>query len=189
MKKEIRNAVLYSGIFYMILTVILATIAYCNVITSVELSNDDRYIEKISEYKEKIVQLKDSSCKRYLSNLADKVEKDINTKELIFRESYKDILDGENILDMYSKAHKECVSLTSEKMVEANLPVKYLTTSMINDEIVSKYFYQYEINIKNIKGRELTEPQFASVENNIKLQNELEIIDTLLNIVDWEKEV
>ena len=188
MKERIKDGILYIGIFYMITIVVLMIITYCNMVTKIELSVNSEYLDELNEYKENISLYEDSKCKKYINTLIKKVEKDITTKDLLLKGTYEEIIN-DSLLDYYGKAREDCVSITDEKMKEEKMPVKFLTSVIQVDEILSKYFFQYELSFKDRKMREVGEPSLELVGNNIKIQNELQIINSLLKIIDWEKEV
>ena len=189
MKERIKDGVLFIGIFYMIVIVILTIITYSNMVTKIEFSSgDELQNDELNEYRENISIYEDSVCKNYINTLINKIEKDINKTEIDLKGKYEEII-SDSLLDYYSKARESCVSITNEKLIEEKMPVKFLTSTILVDEILSKYFFQYELGFKDIKMREVGEPSLETVENNIKIQNELQIINSLLKIIDWEKEV
>ncbi len=189
MKDKLKNAVLSIGIFYMIVIVVLMTIAYSKVVTSVELSSNDEYKETLNGYKEKISNIKESTCKNYINNYINKVEEDVKREKVNLKNYYENQTSENNLLYYYSKAVENCNSITNEKMHEVNMPMKYLTPSIIGDEIMSKYLYQYELGLGDIKTRDINAANLIPVENNIQILNELQIIEELLNIINWEEEV
>ena len=105
------------------------------------------------------------------------------------RGAYEDIISEDSLLNYYGKASESCKSITRDQMVEAKMPFKFMTPVILVDSVFTKYLYQYEINLKDIPMRETSEPSLEVVQNNLKIQNEFEIIEGLLNIIDWEKEV
>ena len=189
MKERVKDSILSISIFYMIVIVILTIITYCNMVTKIEFSSaDELQNNELIEYKEIISKYEDSTCKNYINTLINKIEKDIYKSEIDLKGSYEEIIN-DSLLDYYGKARESCVSITSEKLIEEKMPVKFLTSTILVDEILSKYFFQYELSFKDIKMREIGEASLESVENNIKIQNELQIVNSLLKIIEWEKEV
>ena len=188
MKNKIKDVLLCIGVFYLTVIVVLMIITYCKSKTSIEFAVNSEYQEKINSYKETVNSLSDSSCKEYMQTLISQVEKDVNTKELNFKKHYENLNDN-SLLSMYGKASENCHSLNTEIMIETKMPILFLTPSVIKDEIVGKYIYQYELSFSDIKTRNINEIYLLPVENNIQLNNELQIIEKLLEIIDWGKEV
>ena len=173
MKNKIKDVLLYIGVFYMTVIVGLMIITYCKTKTSVELTINNEYQDKLNEYKEIVNSKEKSTCKEYMNSLIEKIENDINTEEINFKEYYEKITSNNNLLYYYSKAMEDCHSVTREAMNELNMPVKFLTSPVISDEIVGKYIYQYELSFSDIKTRNNNETNLIPVENNIRISNEL----------------
>ena len=172
----------------MIVIVLLAVMTYCNMVTSVELSTNEEYIKELNEYKEIVSSKENTTCKDFMNNLINKTEKSISKTEMDLRGTYEEIM-SDSLLDYYSKGAESCKSITKEQMQDENLPIKFLGSTVLVDETISKYFFQYELSFKDIKMRDYSEVSLEAVGNNIKIQNELQIIQSFLNIIDWEKEV
>ena len=73
--------------------------------------------------------------------------------------------------------------ITEDVAKEHNLPIMFITASIQNDEIFGKYLYQYEINMKDLYFRNISEPALTSIENKIKNEMELKLIKDVLEIV------
>lgn len=189
MKNKFKDFLLYAGIFYVIIVVVMMVLSYCSAVSSIELSINSEHQKKMSEYKEKVNNLEESSCKKIMIDLIEKVDSDINREIINLKEYYKEINSDNSLLYYYPKVVEKCESITTEKMIEANMPVKFLTPSILGDEIVDKYIYQYELSTKDLKNREIRETNLIPVENNVRIFNEIDIIEKLLDIIDWEKEV
>lgn len=188
MNKNIKSSVLYIGLFYMIIIPILMVISYCNMVTSIDFSSNDEYKNKINSYKERLSFLEESNCKSYLNTLIDKIESDINTENINLKEYYERINSENNLLSFYSEAAVKCNSITNEKMQEVNMPISFLTPLVIRDEIVGKYIYQYELGFSDYHIRSISASNLIPVENNIVGNSELQIIENIMKIIDWEKE-
>ena len=189
MKNNAKNAIIYIGGFYMLIIAVFMVITYCNITTKVELSSNSDYQLKLNAYKEEISNYDNSSCKSYLNELINIVEKDINVEEINLQEYYQEKNDEDSLLSYYSKGVNACNSLSTELMQEANMTSKFLVPPILSEETVSKYFYQYELSLKDLRVRSINEVVLGPVENNIKIQTELEIIKDLIKIIDWGKEV
>ena len=189
MKNKVKSIVLSLSFFYMITIIILMMITYCNMKENIELSSNDGYKNELNEYREMVNILKNSRCKNYMNTLMDKVEKDISTNKISLREYYESINSDDNLLSYYVKAKDDCISITNEKMQEMNMPIKFLTSSIFGDEMFRDYIYQYELSILDKKTRDINAANLIPVENNIKVNNELNIIKELIENIDWEKEV
>ena len=189
MSSKIKNAIMYIGVFYMIVIIILMIVSYFNMITVVELSSGNEYKDQLNVYIEEINNVSDSTCKNYIKSLIKIVENDISEEEISIKDYFERINSEDNLLSYYLKAQEDCASITSEIMQENNMPIKFLTPPILGDEIIGKYFFQYEISIVDQKLRGFRQANLIPVENNIRIQNELQIIETLMKTIDWDKEV
>ena len=173
----------------MIVIVILMIITYCNMKTNISLSSNDEYKDELKQYEEKVSNLENSKCKSYMNDLIAKVKKDISVDEISLKEYYESINNENSLLNYYARAREECVSITDEKMHEMNMPIKFLTPSILGDEIFRNYIYQYELSFPDKEIREINAVNLIPVENNVKAVNELHIVKELLQNIDWKKEV
>jgi len=190
MKKKIKNIILYFSVFYMIIIVVLMIESYIGMNTDIiNLSVSDKNIEEINEYKNKISSLDNFACKKYLNSLVNRFEKDINREKMNLKDYYKEITGEDSILNYYTKDRENCEILTNDVMIKANMPIMFITASIQNDELVEDYFFQYELGFKDYKTRDLRKLSLVGVRYNIKINNELRIIEELLKIVSGEKEV
>ncbi len=189
MKNKVKDILFCIGTFYMIIIAVLMMITYFNMSDSIILSSNDEYQEELKKHKETISNIENSRCKSYMNTLIDKVEKDISTNEISLKDYYKSINSEDSLLSYYPKASESCESITNEKMHDMNMPIKFLTPGILGDEIFRNYIYQYELSILDKKIRDINAANLIPVENNIRLTNELQIINELIQNIDWEKEV
>ncbi len=188
--KNIKTIILHFGVFYMILIVVLMMISYFDMPTNnIELTVNDDYVKQINDYKNKVSSLEDSSCKDYLNSVINRFEKDIRKENIDVKEYYEEAHGDDNILSYYPKGIEKCNILTQESMIKEDMPVLFLTASIQHDELIEDYIYQYELGFKDYKTREINETSLFYVRNNIKLKNELKIIDKLINIISSEEGV
>lgn len=68
-----------------------------------------------------------------------------------------------------------------------NLPLKVMTASIQQDELFHRYYFQYEINIKDIFTRQIVEADLTNVEYTIRKGLELEVISNLIEINKMEE--
>ena len=190
MKKKIKTILYIFSIFYMSMIIVLMMMAYCDMrVDDIELTVNDEYVQKINSYKNKVSSLDNSTCKDYLNDLIKFIEKDVNRDKVSIKEYYKQITGEDSLLSYYSKGWETCDKLTSEIMQKENMPAMFLTASIQGDEIIEKYIYQYEMGFKDYELRNLREVSLEPVRNNIKINNELKIIERLIDIISGEKEV
>ena len=188
MKNKVKNILFCTGTFYMIIIAVLMMITYFNMSDSIILSSNDEYQSKLNQYKEKVNSLDNSKCRDYMNTLITKVEKDISVNEISLKDYYKSINSEDSLLSYYPKASESCESITNKKMHDMNMPIKFLTPGILGDEIFRNYIYQYELGLQDKKSREINAANLIPVENNIRAANELQIIEELLQNIDWEKE-
>ncbi len=189
MKNKVKSIIFSFSAFYMIIIVVLMLFTYCNMKTNIELSSSDEYKNELKQYKEMINNIENSKCKNYMNTLVAKVEKDISVGEISLKDYYDNMIRNDSLLAYYAKVSEECESITTEKMQEMNMPMKFLTSSILSDEMFRDYIYQYELSILDKKTRDINAANLIPVENKIKVNNELNIIKELIENIDWEKEV
>lgn len=183
MKEKIKEHLFIISIIYGITIIILMLITYSKMTTYIEINNNKNFTSKIDKYKQEISLLENNQCKNEITNLINFIEKTNYNKIINLKDHYNKIFyNNESILEYYSKIKNAC-SITDKKAKEYNLPTMFITASIQNDELIQRYLYQYEINIKDIYFRNISEPNLNNIENNIKKENELIIIKNILQII------
>ena len=184
MQESIKNYLIPISIFYMIVIVVLMLITYFNAISTLDLNRIDDFEEKISLYKKEVNEIEDNTCKNYLNDLISFVEKVNYDKKVKINQLFKDTyLNEDYILSYYLKGVNSCSKLTNEEAKEYNLPDLFMNANLTNDRIIQKYFFQYELNIKDRLVENIMIPSDTAANYYNKQKIELMIIDNIIKIV------
>ena len=184
MKEKIKNALIPIGIIYMVVIIILSLISYHNAKGKISLSLGNNYKESMNTYKEEANKINNKECKNYVNNLINYVDKTNYEGEVLVKDLFNRVfISNDFLLSYYLKGIESCSLLTKEKAEEYNLPNLFMTASLMDDAILSKYTTQYEILIKDNLIREIVLPDLTSSENSIKQKTELMIIKNIIQII------
>lgn len=184
MQEKIKNWIAPISIFYMIIIIILMLITYFNAVSTLDLNRIDDFEEKISLYKKELNEIEDNTCKNYINDLISFVEKVNYDKKVKINQLFTDTyLNEEYILSYYLKGVNSCSKITEEKSKDYNLPNLFLIANLTNDRIIQKYFFQYELNIKDRLVENIMIPSDTAANYYNKQKIELMIIDNIIKIV------
>ena len=184
MQEKIKNWLAPISIFYMIIIIVLMLITYYNAVSTLDLNRIDDFEEKISLYKKEVNEIEDNTCKDYLNDLISFVEKVNYDKKVKINQLFTDTyLNEEYILSYYLKGVNSCSKITEEKSKDYNLPNLFLIANLTNDRIIQKYFFQYELNIKDRLVENIMIPSDTMANYYNKQKIELMIIDNIIKIV------
>lgn len=184
MKEKIKEHLVVISILYGIIIILLMGITYLKMDTHVEFQEDADFVVTLNNYKKEIMLLEDTNCKSTLNKLVDYIEQNNLSGKVNLKDYYNKVFyNNESILNFYVEIKNACPIITEEVAKEHNLPIMFITASIQNDEIFGKYFYQYEINMKDLYFRNISEPALTSIENKVKKEMELKLIKDVLKIV------
>ena len=188
MKERIINIFVPITIVYMSIIVILMLITYNKMYVNVEFPNNQTYHEELNKYKNEINLLSNKECQNALNDLANFLDKyallgNVNIKNYL-NNSFN---EEKYILSYYSKIKNGCPEVTDEKASEYDLPTLFLTSSVLNDELIMNNILNYEISFEDTEIRNIVLASFTSTESNIKLNNDLKIIKYILEIINSEE--
>ena len=152
MKEKIKDFILHFLIIYIVFIVIISFIKLINYPTTIELHDDQKNIEKYTEYKDEANKiLEDNECHNTIKNIINYYEETsyhgpVELKEFDFTET--------SLLTYALNLINNC-SEYKEKFDEKNVFGKMVSSSVTYEEIFYKpYLFKYEINIDDIFGRE-----------------------------------
>ena len=181
MKKRMKGFIFSVSIFYSIIVLFFMVINLCNAVTSVELIDSKENKTKLTSYKQEILVLDQNSCTNVINNLINYYEQTSYNGEISLKEMYN-LGNKTSLLSFYSLVKNQCK--LSEKTTEKyNFPTKFLAASIQQDELFHRYYFQYELNIKDVFTRNIVEASMTSVEYKIRKNLELEIISDLIEIM------
>ena len=184
MRKKVKSILFVVSIVYSLVIVILMGITTKNLVGTVELHDTDDNKEMLLSYKEELLKLEQNDCTKVISQMIKHYEETSYDGEIILREMYEYGLEN-GIISYYQLAKDKCnISLDDEK--KYNFKAKFLTVSIQGDELFEKYYFQYELGIKDRPIRLIAEPFLLNVEYKINRDMELEIIKSLIELSSKE---
>ena len=184
MKEKIKEHLVVVSFLYGIIIILLMGITYFKMDTHVEFQEDEDFVVTLNNYKKEIMLLDDTNCKSTLNKLVNYIEQNNLSGSVNLKDYYNKVFyNNESILNFYREIKNTCPMITEDVAKEHNLPIMFITASIQNDEIFGKYLYQYEINMKDLYFRNISEPALTSIENKIKNEMELKLIKDVLKIV------
>lgn len=188
MKDKLKKIVLYLGISYMIIVIILMFISYFASTKYIEFGDND-YQKIIDDYKEKSQNIDEDSCREYFNSLLDFITKNNYTGKVDIKTiASNTVFNDETILSYYLKGIDSCSKLTKEIAEEKGFSTLFLTSSVTNDSLLEKYSFQYELSYPDRIIRVIVSPSAQTVQNKIIVESELEIIKEVYEIVNDEVE-
>lgn len=178
MKKRMRDILFIISIVYSLAIIIFMTLTLINAKSSVELYDSEENIKKIAEYKKEVNLLPQNSCTYIIKDIIEYYEITSYNGEVNLKEMY-DFSEKNSLLSFYVHVKDNC-SLTDKLSNEYNLPTKFLTASIQQDELFHRYYFQYELSIKDVFTRSVMEASMTNVEYKIRKNIELDIISNLI---------
>ena len=97
-------------------------------------------------------------------------------------ELYKQYWDGPSFLAFYNEIKEQC-NITDDEMNGLNFPYYTINSILYMEEIVPKYMMQYEINIRDLNIREISEPNTINLSYSNSKESQLIMIETLLDYI------
>lgn len=186
MKDKIKTMLFGAFIFYVVLIVGLIIYNGSSYEDSFEIPSDDSSrTQKLNLYKEKLSTMDNNACNVFIKKLIDYYEKTDIKGKIKYSDYYKQTVnnDGDDyiLVNYYEDAKKSC-NLTDKEIDEYNFNYLFLTGSIQIDEIMEKYYYNYEINLRDNFSRLIAEPLLYRYEYDINRDSTLIIIKDLIEI-------
>lgn len=180
MKEKIKNSFFIISIAYSILVIVLMLYSYHTSINVIPFRDDEENLQALNDYKERLQNVNESSCKKALDNLINHYEKtsydgDVNLQELYFSEDY--------YLEYAADIFNNC-NLNKEE--RESIAIKMITASIQLDEIFQRLSFQYELRIPDLTNRDIMAIDTNTIEYNINRKNQLEIIKIVTDILEGE---
>lgn len=182
MKENIKISLFGISIFYSLIVIILMIFSLMNSVDKIDFGDEYDDNGRLDEYKKEILLLENNSCTNTISEIIKYYEDTSYIGEVRIKDIYDYSLE-KGIISFYIDVRDNC-NINDEIVEEYDLSRKFLTATIQSDELFQRYYFQYEIGIKNISIRDIFEPTLSNIEYNIKKGMELEIIDDLINIVN-----
>ena len=185
MREKVKNMLFIISIFYSLVIIVLIGITTKNLVDTVELHDTEENRKLLLSYKEQLLKLDQNDCTDVIDKMIKHYEETSYDGLVVLREMYEYGLEN-GILSYYQSAKDKCnISLRDEK--KYNLKSKFLTVSIQGDELFQKYYFQYELSIKDRPIRLIAEPFLLNVEYKINRDMELEIIKSLIELSSKER--
>lgn len=178
MKDKIKSQVFAISIFYSVIVIFLMISSLTSVTTSIELYDSEQNKTKLTEYKNEIATLNQNECTSTINKIVSYYENTSYNGKVKLRDIYN---IEEGFLSYFGEMKDNC-HLSEEQLKKYNLSNKYISTTIHQEEMFIKYYFQYEMNLKNKSNREIIEPILNNIEYEIIKNTQLEIISILIDI-------
>lgn len=184
MIEKTKNIIFTISIFYSIVIIIFMSITTINMNDTIVLSDSEDNKNTLIEYKKQLSELEKNDCTSMIEKLIKHYEDTSYAGNINIRTIYE--YDMENSIISYYLDTKNKCNLTDELAEKHNLPIKFLTASIQNNEIYQQYYFKYELSLKDFKARLVGEPNMTHIEYMINRTMELEIIESLIKLSNKE---
>lgn len=178
MKEKIKKQVFAISIFYSVVILFLMILNITSAVTSIELYDSEENRSKLNEYKKEIATLNQNEC----TTTINKIIKYYENTSYEGKVELKDIYNIEEGFLSYFGEMKDNCNLTDEQLKKYNLSNKFISSTIHQEEIFTKYYFQYELNFSDNLNRTIIEPTLYNIEYEISKNTQLEIISILLDI-------
>jgi len=178
MKEKIKNQVFAISIFYSVVILVLMISNITSAVTSIELYDSEENRNKLNEYKKEIATLNQNECTTTINKIVKYYENTSYNGKI----ELKDIYNIEEGFLSYFGEMKDNCNLTDEQLKKYNLSNKFISSTIHQEEIFTKYYFQYELNFSDNLNRTIIEPTLYNIEYEISKNTQLEIISILLDI-------
>ena len=184
-KKEIiKNTIMYIGCFYILIITGIIILNYCTATKSIEINDNEDNLKLLEEYKKEVNNISDLACRNSINDFIKQYERTSFNGKINLKDWYKVITKEDAILSYYSKIKESC-KITNEESNRFNLPYLFLSSSIQNEEILQKSYFQYELHLKDYFLRNIADTYLYGVEYNLQRQGSRIIIS---NLIQMEKE-
>lgn len=182
MKEKIKNILYGSSIFYTIAVIILMLISLLNSVTTLELSDSEERKSQVNQYKQEVLTMENRKCATVINNMIDFYEKTSYTGKVQLKDMQNYFInESDGYLHFSSDIRNNC-NLTEEQMQENYLASKFLNVSVGIDQLLNFYDFQYELSLKDYLTRQSMELNTLNIDYNVRKNNELEIISTIIQL-------
>jgi hypothetical protein len=180
MKDRVKSYLFYFSIIYSVLVIFGMIINYTVSVNSIELKDSEENISKINNYKDQLKQLSRNECTYLIDKMIIYYEDTSYNGHVNLKEMYSQNLKI-NFLSFYNDIKKTC-NINDEMIDRHNLRMEFLSSEIPTDEIFQRYFFQYEIGLKDVLTRQIIEPLIHNAEYQISKAAQVEIIGHLIEI-------
>ena len=149
---------------------------------SIELETPQSFYTNMEKYKKEVDNIQNETCKQEVNLLITGIEEfDLNGKTTA-REYFNKLFSPNSTTYRYQDLLKAC-SISNEEAEARGLTSALLTAMLQRDEVMRSYWFQYELNLKDMYTRMIIEPDYKNLENKIKSGMEEQVVKTVLEIV------
>lgn len=180
MKEKIKLFLFYLSIFYSVLVILGMIVNFVVSVHSIELKDSEENISKVENYKRELKTIPRNECTDVIDQMITYYEETSYDGHVNLKEMYNYHLKN-NFLSFYNDAKNGC-NLSDETIDYYNLRMEFLSSEIPTDEIFQRYFFQYEIDFKDVLTRQLVEPLMHNIEYQISKASQIEIIGHLIQI-------
>lgn len=178
MKEKIKNIIITISIFYMISISLLTIINLHNTTTKIYVKMKD-FTKEFIELKEKVESIDNIECKNSIKKMIDKSEKYVIKEKL----DLKDLRKNGSLIPEYGQTLKKCN--ISQKDSEYLSPY-VLNSVLIYEEYFKDISYDYELSLRDIEGRIISEISMNHSKLNSNKHLEIELINKIIEVQNEE---
>ena len=179
MKDNIKNTIFGISIVYSIVIIVLILINFLNSSVTIDLEDTYDNLKRLAELKTEVSNLKDSECKTAIKDFIEYYEKTSYDNNVNIKDMFH-LANQESPISHYVKFSSSCDLKTHES--NHSIADKTVEMALQQERIFIKNYFMYEIQIKDIFNRLFIEPSFYTQEYVISKRNQLEIIETLIEL-------
>lgn len=172
-------------IFYVIAIICLIVFTGILKTDSFYIAKNEEYDEKLNSYKQKLSSMEDNDCNKSIKNMIDYYEKTNFDGDVKYKDYNMQMIDSEPFLSNYSKIKNAC-NLSDEIIEKYDLELLILSSFIQFDEIIQNHYYNYELSLKDIDFRLVSEPSLFNYEYQINRKSILAVISNLIEISSKE---
>lgn len=184
MKEKIKNILFIISIFYSVVIIVSMIFTTINMVDIVDLSDTRENKSKLKEYKAQVSLLEENKCTKMINKIIKHYEETSYDGNVKIKEMFNYDFD-DSLLSYYGDTQKAC-NISEEDAKKYNLPFKFVAASIQRDELYQRYYFQYELNFRDIYMRDIGQAVLTGIEYNINRSNILEIISDLIEISSRE---
>ena len=182
MKERVKELIFIISIVYSLFIIALMLYSFFTSHNIIELNDSSDNIELLNNYKESLKNIKESTCKSALNDLIAHYEKTSYNGEINFKNQVE---ASDGLLNHASSLLKSCnFDEETRKSVVHNM----LIASIQFEEVLQKFYFQYEIRIPDLNNRELSEPSLNVIRYSINRNSQLETIKLIIDYLKGEFE-
>ena len=186
MKNKIKNSIFVISIAFVLA---FLSIEIFNLVTyddKVYLEDKESNLERLSEYKVKVSELEDSSCKTELEKFIKRYENSSYKGYVSLKDIYN-FLESDTFVSYYQDFRNNC-EITEEETKNHELVYNILDSMVTYEELFSDKRFPYEIRLYDRLTRDIVEPSLNVYRYDKIKRSELSFIKNVLDLLEEREE-